>query len=658
MESRYAPKRFFANEWEENIEDLNTFFNQMSRDEKTKLFKDQNFKKFICDNISKPQIGSFLCYLQYDETLDFVDNEFVKLIKTKNKRDFDYLYSYINKNALEEILLTDIGYDLINFESISGVLSGKWDIKLKVRILSYSLSKNINEQVLSNIVKSMYYQAYDRSEDYDYSINYKEIYMFSAFFKEEDVKQKFFQSIELLKALAPENRSELYENCRFQDFTKRDKENLIELLCCGYETKLPNEILFNDEFLDLVAKIENQDEYRFAKLLIKEQSESAYNKLENKKNKHVKEFKNQILTTSYDKICESYVCLEEMVKSIFYKHFKSTLRDACIKASVIKDAMNSFPEYESKFTQEGKLLIDKLIHLAKSQEDIGLIRKKMYSNDKFVEFNKENYFILQDIIELLKNVEDMSEPFEKAISKARICFTQDMNKNLYQFQEQNLKDNLDGVKIYDVTKNKKFHLLVHRTSVYSDEKLFKFPEVEEGKYLNTSMSIINNNHLNTYGSDILEERDVVFGYSNVDVSEVVHALPTDSFTNLRNDRKNSSTNKKWRMVESNSAPTYICLSDFMANMSSENINEIKLHMKPNVEDKYGRTFVKPDYIVCFDEVRDIDKTIAKKHNLPIVFINRKEVKKFPEGEYYKPIMYKSNASLSGAFEYDNQYLLQ
>ncbi len=656
MNSRFAPKQFLASEWKENSQDLNSFFAQLNAEEKIKCLKDFEFKKFMANNISNSHYASFLNVLNYEETINFVDQEFSNLMANKNKNDFLHFYSFVDKDALEKILMEDFAFNLIDLNSIDSCIKSDWDINLKIRILNYAILNKTSEQVLSSIVRSIYYETYDVSEDKDYSVNKKEILMISVFLNRPEIKNLFFKSLKLLQALDPENRSNLYQGKDYGELSSQDRKNLIKLLMNGYETKLPDEILFNEEFIGDVAAIKDDNDYRMAKLVVLEQNESVYNKIENKRTEFANKYEKDILNSKFEKIENDDVSLDEKIKIIFYKHFKLSLRDTCIKACLIKDAMNSFSEYESKFSEDGKMLMDYLVQLTLSQQGIEDDRKKQYSWGNFVDITKDNYLIVQNIVEILSNKDYIN--LDNAIERAKTFFVKDVNKNLYDLKEEDLKLS-DVIKVYDITKNKKFHLLVHRTAIYDDPGHYKFPQIDKDKFLNTSMSILNNNHLNTYGDDEINENDIVFGYAKVNDSEVVHALPSDSFTNLRGSMKGSCTNKKWQRSESSSAPIYIKLDDFMANMSSENtINEIKLHKKPNVQDKYERYFIKPDYIVCMNKVREIDKVLAKKYNLPIVFIDVSQVSKFSEENYYKPILYQTKASLSGAFDFENEYILQ
>lgn len=642
-------------DWKNNQKDLVDFIKRLSIDDITNLLTDNEFKEYVCENITNVNVYMIFEVLTYDETMLFVDKKFVSLISGKPAKAFECVFSRIKSDALADILMQDYANELFYIDVLRNFINPSWPIELKTKIFNMAIEIDVNNVVLGSLTKSLYYERYVVDEDKDYSVNQREIAMIAEFLKDDAIKQRYFESVGLLMSLDPVNRSMLYKDIKsYSALSKKDKQNLIELLSMGYETNLPNTILDDYDFICDVSKIEDSNKYRMAKLCVKEQSESSYELIEQEKVKIVNRSVPIILNNDFKDLKEFDISKRELVNSIFYKYFQLSPRDVFIKACMIKDAMNSIDGYKDKFSEDGIYLIDKLVQLILTQPDLKNNNKLMYSSE-FFKLSEDNYEIFQEVVYGLTKRDNWKMLFDKAINTAKNNFVEELNGCLYSPDSKNLVENEDGLKVYDITKNKRFHLLVHKTSVYLPSD-FKFPELEEGQYLNTSMSVLNNNHLTTFGKDV-DDCDIIFGYSHANADEVVHALPSDSFSKLKGNPK-VKINKKFKEVETGYAATYLSVFDFMANMNRNEkvINEIKQHITSTYVDEKGRGYVVPDYILCKNEIREIDKIIAKKYNLPIVFVNENEVTKFSEENFTRTILYQSNASLGGAYEFENQFV--
>jgi len=648
MNSNYAPKQFKAEEWKDNLKDFSIFYKQLHFSEFNKLLKDIEFKKFLCDNLTNVNYVEIVRYLDENDTFLLIDENFVNFLQTKDEKSFAYLYERLDKDVFGELILKQGFEGFINFSALSARVHKTWSIDVKKRILSLAIDNNVSNQVLARLTKNIYYENYDKylqEENVDYSRNEREVKMISELLENrDDVGLKYYNDYDLLASLDPENRSNFFLYANYKNLLKSEKNNLLQLLSDGYKTVLPDSILSDAEFYKDVANLKAK-EFRVARLMVKDLSEKACEGIDLERYKIASKNMAKISDMSFEQIKSADVNLDDMLENICYAYFRCSSRDVLIKACLIKDAMNTFPEFEQKFTKDGIFLIDKLVDMLKSQEEF-VVSAKREEGQNLIVCNKENFDDLKDVVSVLCLKNNWKGMFDKAEEVARKQFSKDLSKQLYVLDERDLIPNDEGLKIFDITKHKKFHLLVHGKLIYKFEN-YKFPNVGDGGYLNTSTSVLNNNHWGTFVDEIdspykLDENGIVFGYCSVEEDEVKHALPSDAFTNLI--YASQKVNTKFEKLESAYAPTYIPLKDIMGNTHKgvRGFNEIKLHRKANK----GKQVV-PDYILCRNEIREVDKEFSKKHGIPIVFVNVNEVQKFAENDVYKPILYDNSTSFGG-----------
>ena len=117
-----------------------------------------------------------------------------------------------------------------------------------------------------------------------------------------------------------------------------------------------------------------------------------------------------------------------------------------------------------------------------------------------------------------------------------------------------------------------------------------------------------------------------------------HAYVRDSFTDYAVSRGNI---RRLEYVVSEYPPTYIDLQNFMAWTADNNYNELKIHAHANATSSSGENIMKPDYILCKDNIREIEIEISKKFNIPIVFVNTKKVEHTKSNRNYEPTLHKT-----------------
>lgn len=154
-----------------------------------------------------------------------------------------------------------------------------------------------------------------------------------------------------------------------------------------------------------------------------------------------------------------------------------------------------------------------------------------------------------------------------------------------------------GINVYDL-RNCKYTMMVRTlSSRYREETV----------NMRDCYSIISDENTNVYGENV-----IVYGYSSFDNDNIIHMLEKDSFSS-----NNYVSNDVTRFVNR------IMTSREIVN-SSNWYSEINIANSSNGTGKYKA--MKPDFIVSYDKIRDIDIEEAKRLNIPIVVIRKTKLK--------------------------------
>lgn len=147
-----------------------------------------------------------------------------------------------------------------------------------------------------------------------------------------------------------------------------------------------------------------------------------------------------------------------------------------------------------------------------------------------------------------------------------------------------------------------------RDSKYTMLVRSKFPHKDKSNKRRNCYSIISDENNNTF--DQGEDNDkIIYGYNSFLNDRVIHMLEQDAFSSdAYNDNKDVS-NYVNRIVSKDELV-----------LGSDCYSEVEL---VNMQDKNGKYInQKPDFIVVYDNIRDIDITESKRLNIPIVIIRK------------------------------------
>lgn len=147
-----------------------------------------------------------------------------------------------------------------------------------------------------------------------------------------------------------------------------------------------------------------------------------------------------------------------------------------------------------------------------------------------------------------------------------------------------------------------------RDSKYTMLVRSKFPHKDKSNKRRNCYSIISDENNNTF--DQGEDNDkIIYGYNSFLNDRVIHMLEQDAFSSdAYNDNKDVS-NYVNRIVSKDEVV-----------LGSDCYSEVELVNIQNENGKYINQ--KPDFIVVYDNIRDIDITESKRLNIPIVIIRK------------------------------------
>lgn len=173
----------------------------------------------------------------------------------------------------------------------------------------------------------------------------------------------------------------------------------------------------------------------------------------------------------------------------------------------------------------------------------------------------------------------------------------------------NYKDKIDivnsercGNDVYDL-RDSKYTMLVRTKHSHRDK----------GNSRRNCYSIISSDNSDTFGHWESNDSLVIYGYNSFDNDRVIHVLEQDAFSGDVYD--NSEVSKYVNRIAT---------SKEITNGSSW-YSEIEL---VNLQDENGKyDNKKPDFIVVYDEIRDIDINESRRLNIPIVIIRKTNLKR-------------------------------
>lgn len=387
----------------------------------------------------------------------------------------------------------------------------------------------------------------------------------------------------------------------------------------------PANITSNKKFQETILNIEDITTYRFfMDQLEQNNSLAAY---------EIDKIKEKIYDKEVEKYSDGLFLITKKIVNLYDKkeNYSLLLTDN-MKNYIIKEMMNNSKNMHDVFYKYDTLkmrniLIDRyfkdiplnflknlnvMIQYNDSLNNKILDEKRTNIYKKILNFENLNYDERKELYYVCAKYENLVELFYDDYRKCRdntynnlidLAINPKKMYNLLSIE----KTKKYGVPIYELN-GENFYAFVHITGPYKYNPNFYVEAWKEGLYDSVSLSFIGNNNITTFGDP---KESIAFGFSKLDYKRIIHLRNSDSFSNY-----NSMDD---------------CFSDYIQKMytpanlikETRGYNEIVYQEKSR---NIKLDTIVPDYVMCYDEVTDIDINVAKYYNLPIVLINTKKYK--------------------------------
>ena len=545
--------------------------------ERIKLLVDNKFRnRFMDDDAHYP----FVWLVQQ-----------LKGIELKYFIDFTYLTDILNNNR---------AVDKIN-AIMSSCNSYATDVLLDDRVIQLILDSSTN---LSTYLHNLDYRIGHKIIDYDienstYHLNllsnYKTKEQLDIFNNEYIVKLLEYNDLSdrFLIDLKGKVIERLLDYEKFQSmFLKSTIYDINIMINNGLV--IPKRFFSSNKLINKYIKLDTNryrdyvnglmyNNYEFYEIVEKERLKYVDNKINNIKNDILDEYNNFDKTNIYNiydykTASKLQSVMNDEVK--LNKYFKYSTKEKLLE--MIIDVF--FKDVTYNFLQNLKAIINY------SKDNHKFIPHNMDIYSTLLKFNELSINNIITFFNKYKN-EDLVTAFYDDFRNCRNIAYEEINKGITKFDKNSKLYKKDissdiGIDIYELN-GENFYLYIHssRAGFWKNNK----------KTL--CLSLISHDNISTIDDD-----SIIFGFSKLSIDNIMHMYHSDSFSSQEEGTyKVHDIETKENLIK-----------------KTTSYNEI-LYKE---EDDF-----KPDYIVCFDNVDDNDRVIARELNIPIVLINSKKYTK-------------------------------
>lgn len=280
------------------------------------------------------------------------------------------------------------------------------------------------------------------------------------------------------------------------------------------------------------------------------------------------------------------------IKKILYEYDKKYMKEILID--------RFFKDIPYNFLKNLKVMMDyyKTINKAIFDE-----RKNIY--EKILNFDNLSFIEAKELYEECKKIPNLSELFYDDYRNMKNNSYSNIISSALVPNNLSLKKSNDyGIPIYELN-GEKFFAFVHVTR--ADRENVSNPNIWFDNHNDgLSLSYIGNDNLVTFSDPFT---NIVFGFNNLDYNRIVHLRNSDSYSAYNSAYADAS-----RYVQKMYTPQGL-IDD------TKGYNEI-VYQEKNKNIQLEK--VKPDYVICYDDIKEGDLKVAKNYNLPIVLIDTKK----------------------------------
>lgn len=280
-------------------------------------------------------------------------------------------------------------------------------------------------------------------------------------------------------------------------------------------------------------------------------------------------------------------------------------------------------DLQEKYGADYRIFLDNLIGKAKDHEltpDENVQMKLL-----MIFRNIDELLKIKDTKALIRVFDEVDKADESigfldfilAEEEMKNMYSKDMLDKAYEVQETDKIDTIDGISVYSP---KKFNMFVHILGAYGEyslinenksaKEIWNSPENKQNHILCTSY--IGDEHICCVKKEKdKEEEKIILGFGKNINSEILMASQIDI----------GSTTDRIYSDESCVLPKFRTAKNII-RCCRQNHNEVDFERrkKDNKESN-----IEPEYVICFDEINEPSKKVAKDFGIPIILLNRREI---------------------------------
>lgn len=376
--------------------------------------------------------------------------------------------------------------------------------------------------------------------------------------------------------------------------------------------------LKNSSFVEFRNNINNAEKYNDA-IFIEERLKDYYEELINNYNPETRMFKDydeiikkldNIRSNEFNNFILSADILIELADLLWHRGEDTNIED--IKQMFINETSKKISEIIVD-----ALFQDNIYNVILNVKEMLRYNESLSLEEKVLDETKVNFYKMILDIDKLDSEEKIKLYNHYKDSNLNMVFYEDLRslKDLsYEKIKRNIINPIDypeyleknitseyGVEVYDL-RNKEYTMLVRRQAQYR----------EKSTYLRNCYSLISNENNKVFGGDD-SGYGFLYGYTTFDNDKILHILESDSYSASVKEKSSRYVNR-------------IMSSREIIN-SNNSYSEIQIVNKKNENFDNNYDVLTPSYLVVFDEVTRGVINEAKRLNIPIVIITKKELTK-------------------------------
>lgn len=586
----------------------------------------------MIENLNGEELKDYILSCSKEKRIEYLKDENIrnKFLESKNHYPFIWLIQslkneelcyFIDKDMLEKILETDRNNDKMNAIMTCGniyanrILSNDkaiefiFDKKNDLTTYLYNLNNIFGQYIIDYSIEKgkkdlINYLGYLKKDNQIKTFTNTYI---TKILENFDISKEFFKNLdnEIINKLI------IYPKFLYA-FIDLNIDELNEIISKGFV--FPIHLINNTKIIKELSNIEDTNKYRFTvnnlmknnlnMIPIVEQEREKYvlSRINNIDDKGIfKDYYNLNIQEMYNRLpFDTVKSIEYYLKNNNDEGVLNELRKNTEKHLFEMIIDTYFNDIAYNFLQNLKIIL----RYVKDIDEKIIPEERLDLYKKIAKFHDLNVYEQKQLFFDYNNNIDYSKEFYEDFYNCKMHSYKKINDNLIYLNKNNSIYNKElskekNIDIYELD-GEEFYAYVHSTLIryHNDELVIPF---KKGGSKTISLSLIGKDSIGIYGR---KEDNIIFGFDKLNIENIMHISNSDSFTSHE-----YGTNK-FQQIYTPQELLYKTIGYNEILYSEKNLNEFW-----------------PSFIVCFDEIRDVDLEMASKMNLPIVKISSLKYRK-------------------------------